>query len=89
MSAPLLEARDLNTYYDNMISSLAQVSASESALTTGSEKYHQSLSSQRAQYSGVSLDEEMVQLLKFQRSYQISARVITTVDEMFDTLLRM
>ena len=84
-----LGGNSLNTFYDNMISSLAQASASESALTTGSEKYHESLSSQRAQYSGVSLDEEMVQLLKFQRSYQISARVITTVDEMFDTLLRL
>ena len=72
-----------------MISSLAQASASESALTSGSQQYHDSLSSQRAQYSGVSLDEEMIDLLKFQRSYQISARVITTVDEMFDALLRI
>jgi flagellar hook-associated protein 1 len=79
----------LDTYYDNMISSLAQASASESALTSGSQQYHDSLSSQRAQYSGVSLDEEMIDLLKFQRSYQISARVITTVDEMFDALLRI
>jgi flagellar hook-associated protein 1 FlgK len=37
--------------------------------------------------AGVSLDEEMSNMILFQRSYQASARVITTVDEMLDTLV--
>jgi flagellar hook-associated protein 1 FlgK len=37
--------------------------------------------------AGVSLDEEMTSMILFQRSYQASARVITTVDEMLDTLV--
>jgi flagellar hook-associated protein 1 FlgK len=37
--------------------------------------------------AGVSLDEEMGNMILFQRSYQASARVITTVDEMLDTLI--
>jgi flagellar hook-associated protein 1 FlgK len=37
--------------------------------------------------AGVSLDEEMTNLLLYQRSYQAAARVITTVDEMMDTLV--
>ena len=37
--------------------------------------------------AGVSLDEEMTNLLLFQRSFQASSRVITTVDEMMDTLV--
>ncbi|MFC1556560.1 flagellar hook-associated protein FlgK [candidate division KSB1 bacterium] len=39
--------------------------------------------------SGVSLDEEFVNLIKFQRGYQASARLITTVDSMFETLINM
>jgi flagellar hook-associated protein 1 FlgK len=37
--------------------------------------------------AGVSVDEEMTSLLMYQRSYQASARVISTVDEMLDTLI--
>jgi flagellar hook-associated protein 1 FlgK len=37
--------------------------------------------------AGVSIDEEMTSLLMYQRSYQASARVISTVDELLDTLI--
>lgn len=39
--------------------------------------------------AGVNLDEEMASLLMFQRSYQASARVITTVDNMLETLINL
>ncbi|MCC9624125.1 flagellar hook-associated protein FlgK [Thalassospira sp. MA62] len=37
--------------------------------------------------AGVNLDEEMSELIVFQRAYTASAQVITTVEEMFDALL--
>ncbi|HEX8497676.1 MAG TPA: flagellar hook-associated protein FlgK [Actinomycetales bacterium] len=37
--------------------------------------------------SGVSLDEEMANMLMFQRAYEGAARVMTAVDEMLDTLI--
>ena len=37
--------------------------------------------------SGVSLDEEMTNLVRFQRGYQASARALTAMDEMLDTLI--
>jgi flagellar hook-associated protein 1 len=42
---------------------------------------------QRQSVSGVSLDEEMTNLISFQRGYQASARALTTMDEMLDTLI--
>lgn len=39
--------------------------------------------------SGVSLDEEMVNLMKFQRGFQASARFLNTTDQMIDVLLGM
>ncbi|MEO0715421.1 MAG: flagellar hook-associated protein FlgK [Planctomycetota bacterium] len=44
---------------------------------------------QRAATSGVSIDEESINLLTFQRQFQGAARVITTADEMLQTLLSL
>jgi flagellar hook-associated protein 1 FlgK len=45
------------------------------------------ISNQRQSVSGVSLDEEMTNLMSFQRAYQASARTLTTMDEMLETLI--
>jgi len=42
---------------------------------------------QRESMSGVSLDEEAAELMKFQRAYQASARVISVIDEMLDLVV--
>ena len=39
--------------------------------------------------SAVSLDEELTYLIRYQRGYQAAARIITTVDEMYLTLINM
>lgn len=45
------------------------------------------ISSQKQAISGVSLDEEMSNMVRFQHAYNASARMITTMDEMLDTLI--
>ncbi|MHB9143844.1 MAG: flagellar hook-associated protein FlgK [Symbiobacteriia bacterium] len=45
------------------------------------------IDNQRDGVSGVSLDEEMSQMIKFQQGYAAAARVITAVDEMLDTII--
>ncbi|MDX8409953.1 MAG: flagellar basal body rod C-terminal domain-containing protein, partial [Mariprofundales bacterium] len=46
-----------------------------------------SLTGQRDSISGVNMDEELVNMIKFQRAYEASARVITTTNSMLDTLM--
>ena len=45
------------------------------------------ISDKRQSVSGVSLDEEMTNLISFQRGYQASARTLTAMDEMLETLI--
>ena len=43
----------------------------------------------RESVSGVSLDEELTRLLRFQRAFEASARLVTMADELFQTVLTM
>jgi flagellar hook-associated protein 1 FlgK len=47
----------------------------------------QALDDARAQVSGVSLDEEMTNLVQFQHAYDAAARFLSAIDEMLDTLV--
>jgi flagellar hook-associated protein 1 FlgK len=47
----------------------------------------QAIDGQRKSVSGVSLDEEMTNLITFQRAYQASARVMNAIDTTLDTLI--
>ena len=43
----------------------------------------------RAQVSGVSIDEELVNLIKYQRGFEAASRLVRLTDEMFETLLAL
>jgi flagellar hook-associated protein 1 len=47
------------------------------------------IGNQRQSVSGVSLDEEMTNLIQYQQAYQASARVMSTIDDTFTSLLQM
>lgn len=49
----------------------------------------QQTSALRESISGVSLDEEATKMLEFQKTFDASARLIRTADEMFDTVLNL
>lgn len=47
------------------------------------------LEMQKASYSGVSIDEEMTNIIKYQRSYEAAAKLVRVVDEMMEALINM
>lgn len=66
----------------------AERSRATSSLET-LQQLNTSLTEQSQSLSGVSLDEELADMVKFQNAYQASARFISTVSELFDTLVGM
>ena len=49
----------------------------------------QQLNNQKDSESAVSVDEEMLNVIKFQKAYEASAKLIRMADEMLDTLMQM
>ncbi|MNN68509.1 Flagellar hook-associated protein 1 [compost metagenome] len=45
------------------------------------------LETRRQSVSGVSMDEELSDMIRFQQAYNASARVMTAVDEMLDKII--
>jgi flagellar hook-associated protein 1 FlgK len=46
-----------------------------------------SVEDRRNSVSGVSMDEEMTNMIRFQRAYQASSRAMSTMDDMLDVLI--
>lgn len=56
---------------------------------TSQQSLQDMLTRQRDAVSGVSLDEEMTDLMKYQKAFEASARLISTIDEMLNTVVNM
>ncbi len=70
--------------------SVQSVASSASIARTNADAgsiVRESLEAQRAAVSGVSVDEESINLLNYQRQFQGAAKVIATADELLQTLI--
>jgi flagellar hook-associated protein 1 FlgK len=76
-------------FYNSMVGGLGAGSRSSQTILRQQEGVMLQLNTQRESISGVSLDEEMVNLIKFQQAYAASARMVTVIEEMFDVLQRI
>jgi len=72
--------------YERWAGETAQASALSQAVADGYRSFHSTLEGEHLGLSGVSLDEEAVNLMTYQRNYQAAAKVITTISEMLDIL---
>ena len=79
----------LSVLYDQMIGETTQASSITRAEADGARVFEETLRGQKLAISGVSLDEEAVRMIAFQRAYQASARYIATLDELFEILVSL
>ena len=66
----------------------SSISNAQSDATAGSVILQQ-LDDQRGAVSGVSMDEEAANLIRFQRAYEAAARVINTINQLLDTAVNL
>ncbi|HEY9071299.1 MAG TPA: flagellar hook-associated protein FlgK [Candidatus Ozemobacteraceae bacterium] len=78
---------NFNDYYNALVTEAATEAQRFGRQKTSTEDLMTQLKSKRDEISGVSLDEELTNLIKFQHAYNAASKVITTVDEMLDKII--
>lgn len=82
-----VDNQSISEYYANLVTTVG----SDRRLSKTNSEYHSALTNDLAErtasVSGVNMDEEMSNLIKFQHSYTAAAKLITTADQMLQTLL--
>jgi flagellar hook-associated protein 1 len=73
--------------YSTLVETLGSQVQTAKSDTSNLQSTVTAVNDQRQSVSGVSLDEEMTNLITFQRGYQASARTLTAMDEMLETLI--
>ncbi|OHB25977.1 MAG: flagellar hook-associated protein FlgK [Desulfuromonadaceae bacterium GWB2_53_15] len=76
-----------NSYYDSLVSQVGLDVQSSKNTEAQDIAFTRQLTTLRESNSGVSLDEELTNLIKYQRSYQASSKLITTATEMMDIVI--
>ncbi len=73
--------------YEGLSTDLGVQKASYERLQDVSMVEHDAAEGRVAQVSGVNLDEEAANMMKFQRAYMAASRIMTAANETFDSLL--
>lgn len=89
MSLASLNGASLSGSYEGMVSDIATQASTASASAEAAAVVVETLQAQRETLSGVSLDEEAINLMRYQRAFQGAARVVSVVDELMNTMLQM
>ena len=76
-------------YYGSLLSDVGHAVQQAQAYHDHQDQMVLQLENYRDSISGVSIDEEMVNLVNYQKAYQAAARLVNTAGEMMDTILNM
>lgn len=84
---PLLTSGTFDEFLRAIVGQLGVQSQEATRQTTNQQALVDQVDSRRQSVSGVSLDEEMADMIKYQHAYNAAARSLTTFDEMLDKVI--
>jgi len=85
----IINSQSPTDYYSGIVFNVGNATSNASAEQNASSLVLQQLNDQRSSVSGVSLDEEAANIVRFQQAYAASAEVITTINDMMYTVINM
>ena len=79
----------IGDYYRSMIGGIGLDAEHAGQMVASSQMLVDHLQGRKEQVSGVSLDEETIDLIRYQRAYQAAARLVTVIDGMLENLIAL
>ncbi|HVT26649.1 MAG TPA: flagellar hook-associated protein FlgK [Lacipirellulaceae bacterium] len=91
LDQPLVGAGNvsISDLYTQMLNEVTQGSSVAQSVADGFRTFESTLEGQQQAVSGVSIDDEAVNMLTLQKIYQASARYIATISDLLDTLVKI
>lgn len=86
---PIVSGENVTDYYANLVNSIGNQVASANTQQQAETSLLQQLQNQWTSVSGVSIDEEASNLVRYQQAYQASAQVVSVVNQLMQTTINM
>ncbi|MFB3787467.1 MAG: flagellar hook-associated protein FlgK [bacterium] len=86
-NARVLNGKTFGEQYRGLVAAVGSEGNRVSQRMSSSEEILRELESLQEQDSGVSIDEESINIIRFQQAFQASAKIIATVDELMDVII--
>ena len=86
---PALNSKNIYDFYNDITSKIGVLSASASDNLRFDQTLYNEISNRKNVAQGVNLDEEAVNLIKYQRAFEAAAKVIQVANELLDTLVKI
>ena len=84
-----LDGSSIRGIYDSIINSTTQGASIAQSVADGQRVFSGTLEATSQGISGVNLDEEAIDMIALQRTYQASARFISTISDLLDILINI
>ncbi|MFM7468402.1 MAG: flagellar hook-associated protein FlgK [Vampirovibrionales bacterium] len=79
----------MDGYYNSVVASIGVDTKAHKDRAANTEQALAALENRRQEISGVNLDEEGADMLRFQRAFEAASRVLTTYDKLYETIINM
>jgi flagellar hook-associated protein 1 FlgK len=87
LSPNTLTRNNVNDYYISFMAGIANRGEQVNTISQNQMSMVNSIDNKRSEVTGVSSDEELTNLIKFQHSYNAAARYINVVSEMLEHII--
>lgn len=87
LSPNTLTKNNFSDYYNSFISEIANWGEQVNTISSNQATLLESIDNKRAETMGVSADDELTNLIKYQHAYNAAARYITVVSEMLEHII--